>query len=89
MLRFIMVACLTAFVATGPLFAQLMEDVVYLKTGSIVRGTIIERILGESLKIQGQDGSVSTYAMDEIARIVKEPVKRTKGRVDNEMDDLP
>ena len=74
MLRFILVACLTAFVATTPLFAQSLEDVVYLKDGTIVRGIIIEQIPGESLKIQTQGGSVFLYTLEEIAKIVKEPV---------------
>ena len=76
MLRFtlILVACLTTFVAPAPLCAQPLEDVVYLKDGTIVRGTIIEQIPGESLKIQTQGGSVFLYTLDEIAKIVKEPV---------------
>ena len=74
MLRFILIACLTTFVATAPLFAQTLEDVVYLKDGTIVRGTIIEQIPGESLKIQTQGGSVFLYTLEEIAKIVKEPV---------------
>ena len=74
MLRFILVASLTAFVATAPLFAQPLEDVVYLKDGTIIRGTIIEQIPGESLKIQTQGGSMFLYALEEIAKIVKEPV---------------
>lgn len=49
-----------------------LEDVVYLKDGSIIRGTIIEQIPGESLKIQTRDGSVFVYQMDEISRIAKE-----------------
>ena len=73
MLRFILISCLT-FVATTPLFAQLLEDVVYLKDGTIVRGTIIEQIPGESLKIQTQGGSTFLYTLEEIAKIVKEPV---------------
>ena len=74
MLRFILVASLTAFVATAPLFAQPLEDVVYLKDGTIVRGTIIEQIPGKSLKIQTQGGSMFIYTLEEIAKIVKEPV---------------
>ena len=81
MQRFVLVFCLTALVATTPLFAEQMEDVVYLKNGSTIRGTIIEQILGESLKIQTRDGSVVTYAMDEIAKIAKEPVRKRKGGV--------
>ncbi len=72
--RFILVVCLTTFVATTPLFAQPLEDVVYLKDGTIVRGTIIEQIPGESLKIQTQGGSMFFYTLEEIAKIVKEPV---------------
>ena len=76
MLRFtlILVACLTTFVAPALLFAQPLEDVVYLKDGTIVRGIIVEQIPGESLKIQTQGGSVFLYTLDEIAKIVKEPV---------------
>ncbi len=37
MLCFVLVLCLTAL-ATSPLFAQKMEDVIYLKNGEIVRG---------------------------------------------------
>ena len=43
MQRFILLTCLTAFVVTSPAFAQQMEDVVHLKNGGLVRGTIIEQ----------------------------------------------
>ena len=49
--RFIIVACLTAFLATSPPFVQLMEDVVHVKNGSVVLGNIIEQLPGQSLKI--------------------------------------
>ena len=78
MLSFFLVACLTAFVATAPIFAHQVEDVVYLKNGEIVRGTIVEQILGESLEIQTQDGSVFVYSMDEITKIVKKPATVAK-----------
>ena len=78
MLRFIMVVCLTAFVVTAPVFAQQTEDVVYLKNGDIVWGTIVEQIPGESLKIQTADGSVFVYAINEISKIVKEPAMGTE-----------
>ena len=78
MLYFIMVACLTAFVANAPLFAQQTEDVVYLKNGDIVWGTIVEQIPSESLKIQTADGSVFVYAMNEISKIVRESAMGTE-----------
>ena len=77
MLRFVLVPCLIVL-ATAPLLAQQTEDVVYLKNGEIVWGTIIEQIPGESLKIQTVDGSVFAYAMDEISKIVKEPAMGTE-----------
>ncbi len=50
-----------------------MEDVVYLKNGSILRGTIIEHIPGQSLTMQVA-GSVLVYTMEEIAKTTREPV---------------
>jgi hypothetical protein len=49
-------------------------DVVYLKNGSIIRGTIIEQVPGVSLKIETSDGSVFFYKMEEIEKITKEKV---------------
>ena len=51
------------------------EEVVYLKNGSIIRGTIIEQIPNKSLKIQTKDRSVFVYSMDEIEKIAKEEIK--------------
>ena len=78
MLRFIMAACLTALVVAAPLLAQQTEDVVYLKNGDIVWGTIVEQIPGESLKIQTADGSVFVYAMNKISKIVRESAMGTE-----------
>ncbi len=60
-----------------PVFGQSknMEDVVYLKNGSIIRGTITEQITGESLKIETKDGSIFVFADDEIDHIAKEEIK--------------
>lgn len=77
MLRFILLTCLMA----SPAFAQQMEDVVYLKNGGLIHGMIIEQIPGESLKIQTRDGNVFVYAMDEIAKISKEPVLRIREHI--------
>ena len=64
-----------------------MEDVVHLKNGNVIRGTIIEQIPGESLKIQTQGGSVFVYTMDEIAELAREPVIETEDQVGAENDD--
>lgn len=54
-------------------FAELV-DVVYLKNGDIVKGTIIEQIPNKKIKIQTRDGSVFNYRFDQISRIVKEEI---------------
>ena len=81
MQRFILLTCLTAFVMTSPAFAQQMEDVVHLKNGGLIRGIIIEQIPGESLKIKTRDGNVFVYAMDEVAKMSKEPVMGMRGHI--------
>ncbi len=82
--RFICFTCLTVFVMTSPAFAQQMqqmEDVIHLKNGGLIRGVIIEEIVGESLKIQTRDGNVFVYAMDEIAKMSREPVMGRRGEI--------
>ncbi len=49
------------------------EDVVYLKNGSIIRGEITERIIGESIKIQILGGSIFVFEESEIETILKAP----------------
>jgi hypothetical protein len=51
---------------------QQEEDVVYLKDGSILRGTIIEDVIGESLRIRTRDGNVFRIAYDRIDRRTRE-----------------
>ena len=52
--------------------AQTQQEVVYLKNGSIIRGTIIEQVPGESLKIQTGDGSIFVFFLSEVSKITKE-----------------
>jgi len=49
-----------------------LQDVVYLKNGSIVRGQIVEQDPASSLKIQTADQNVFVFRMDEVTKIVKE-----------------
>ena len=65
------------------IFAQSeMRDVVYLKNGSVVKGTIIEQVIGESLRIDTPDGSIFFYEMNEIEKIVKEKVATPETKVE-------
>ncbi len=61
-------------------YAQKLVDVVYLKNGSIIRGTIIEQVPNQSIKIETLDrSSIIALKIDEIEKITKEenvkPVK--------------
>lgn len=68
--RFLLVAILFS----GAIFAnaQVMQDVVYLKNGSIIRGIIIEQVPNKSLKIKIGDGSVFVYEVADVEKITKE-----------------
>ncbi|MCX7985258.1 MAG: hypothetical protein N3A63_10200 [Bacteroidetes bacterium] len=67
------------FIITSIVYTQTIKDVVYLKNGSIVKGTIIEMIPNQSIKIQTGDGSIFVYSMAEIDRITKEEVSKSTG----------
>jgi hypothetical protein len=49
-----------------------MEEVVYLKNGSIIRGIIIEQVPNQNIKIQTKDRNVFVFKYDEIEKITKE-----------------
>jgi len=55
------------------------KDVVYLKNGSIIRGTIIEQVPNESIKIETADRSVFVYQMDEIEKLKKKAIQGKSG----------
>jgi len=48
------------------------EDVVYLKNGSIIHGTIIEQVPNQSIKIKTRDGNVFFYKLEDIEKMTKE-----------------
>jgi hypothetical protein len=52
---------------------QNLQDVVYLKNGSVIHGTIIEEVPNKSIKIETSDGNIFFYQMDEIEKLTKEP----------------
>jgi len=65
----------TVFILTATvLLAQNLQDVVYLRNGSIIRGTIIEQVPNQSLTIETADRSLFVFAIDEIERISREPI---------------
>lgn len=56
-----------------------MDEVIYLKNGSVIRGIIVEQVPNQSLKIQTADGSLFVFDMDEVEKITKE-VRVRRGR---------
>jgi len=48
-----------------------MQDVIYLKDNSVVRGIIIEQIPNESIRIQTENGTILSFSIEDIDRIAK------------------
>ena len=48
------------------------KDVVYLKNGSILKGTIVEQNLNKSIKLQTSEGNIFVYDFADIEKITRE-----------------
>jgi opacity protein-like surface antigen len=72
---FLYLGVLSVVALTTSTYAQQMEDVLYLKNGSIIRGIIIEQTPNVSIKIKTKDGSIFAYKYEEIEKFAKEEVK--------------
>lgn len=44
-------------------------DVVHLKNGSVIRGTVVEVVPDERLKLETQDGNLFVFSLDDVERI--------------------
>jgi len=64
-----------------------MEDVVYLKNGSVIRGMILEIIPNQSVKIKS-DRNIFVYKMDEIEKITKEESNEVSTPLAQEVYDI-
>ncbi|HLP52452.1 MAG TPA: hypothetical protein VK154_16305 [Chitinophagales bacterium] len=70
-IRFIITTLAILFATVA--FAQYnMEDVIYLKNGSVYRGMIIEQVPNVSYKIQIRGGSIFSVTVAEVEKITKE-----------------
>jgi len=58
-----------------------LQDVVYLKNGSIIKGVITEQIPDVSIKIETSDGSIFVFKADEIEKIDKSKLPVVKSEV--------
>lgn len=62
---------LMAIFISAQVVAQHRDEVVYLKNGSEIRGTVIQYKPGEKIRIQTRDGSLFVYQMDEVDHLSK------------------
>lgn len=73
---------LVAFVLMGQFaYSQKQQEIVYLKNGSVIRGTVIEQVPNKSIKVQTADGSIFVYQMNEVEKMTKETSKNTSGTI--------
>ncbi len=70
-------------------YAQMLQEVVYLKNGSVIKGVIVEQIPNESIKIRTNDGSIFAYQMSDVEKITKEEVYQSRNRSYNAYNNAP
>lgn len=75
--RYFLLIVLALFFTWPPLMAQEVDH-VYLKTGSIIRGKILEIAPEEHVKIEDLSGNVWNYKISEVDKITLEPYARGK-----------
>jgi len=63
---------LTLFSISATVAQEVMQDVIYLKNGSMYKGTIIEEVPNTSYKIRISGGSVIALQVADIERLTKE-----------------
>lgn len=76
-LSFVSLFCLTVIS-----FAQNVNETVYLKNGSVIKGVIVEQIPNKSLKIQTADENLFVYNLDEVEKITKEVQQESNTFID-------
>lgn len=72
MIRNLFITGLLFIISVFTLSAQNYQEVVYLKNGSVIRGTVIEQQPNVLLKVKTADGSIFVYPMNEVEKITKE-----------------
>ena len=81
-LRLILLSVLLILGVTMMAAQTVYRDVVYLKNGSVIKGTIVETIPEKSIKIETVDGNLFVYNLSDIEKLTKEavtaPVKESK-----------
>ena len=72
MRRYVMII-IALMMTLSSLYAQgYLQDIVYMKDGTIIRGTILERIPFETLKIRTADGNELILNINDVTKTQKE-----------------
>ena len=71
-MKSLFVTGLLSFISVFSLLAQDYQEVICLKNGSVIRGTIVEQQPNVLLKVKTADGSIFVYPMNEVEKITKE-----------------
>ena len=74
MQRFIYILCVLTFV----LVAESFGDTIHLKDGTIIKGTITEEILGETITIHTPNGVMYTFALANVSKITRQKITTRK-----------
>lgn len=69
-LRFLTIA-LGLATSTAAL-AQQAQDILYLKNGSVIHGSVTEFVVGGNVKIQTATGDIFVYTIDQVDKMVKD-----------------
>lgn len=77
MKHIILFIAIVAFCTTSAFSQTSMQEAVYLKNGSVVKGIVIEQVPNEYVKVQTRDGSIFVYNANEIEKITKEPISNS------------
>ena len=67
---------ISIFITTFGYSQSNFQDVIYLKNGSVIHGSIVEQIPNKTIKIESCDNNVFVIQMDEIEKITKEKYAR-------------
>lgn len=79
-IRVTLLICAALFITWIPLRAQEVDH-VYLKTGSIVRGKIVEIAPEDHVKIEDLSGNLWNFTMSEVEKITSEPFQWEQQKV--------
>ena len=77
MIKYLTIFLFFAF-STLAIAQNTFQDVVYLKNGSIARGTIVGLVPDKFVKIETSDRKAFVYQMDEVEKITKEEIQSNK-----------